>query len=201
MSDLNQYERLGVGEDASFEEIQIARDHMLQTHNGDRAQVEAIEAAYDAVLMDRLRLRQEGKIKVPDRIRFPERLAEPPAEASPKVSANPPSWLQQFIDTPSRNDVLIPGGLLLAAGLLSLSTPAAALALGTGFGFYFLNRKENKFGRSFLLTLAGLVLGITLGLGLAGIIASPLAAAGLSPDTFAALVTLILLWLISSFLR
>lgn len=201
MSELNQYERLGVSEDATFEEIQTARDQLIKDLDGDRAQVEAVEAAYDAILMDRLRLRQQGKIKVPDRIRFPERVEEPPAESAPKPAANSPDWLQRLTDTPSRNDILFPGLLIGAAGLLSLSSPAAALALGTGVAFFFLNRKEHKFGRSFLLTLVTMIVGILLGLGIAGGIASQLAAVSLSMDTFAALFTLLLLWLTSSFLR
>jgi len=201
MSDLSHYEQLGVEEGASFEAIQEARNQLLQDHAGDRRRIEAIEAAYDAILMDRLRLRQEGKIKVPDRIRFPERMAEPAPDFVPKPTVNSPSWLQRFLDTPSRNDVLLPGVLLLGTTFLSLSSPAAALALGTGLSFYFLNRKENKFARAFLLTLGGLTVGITLGLWTAGLLATPLAGLGLSADTFAAIVTFVLLWLISSFLR
>jgi len=91
--------------------------------------------------------------------------------------------------------------LFLGASLLSLSSPPVALALGVGFSFYFLNRKENKFGRAFLLTLAGLVVGVLLGLWFAELLGSQLGAIQLDPNTVAALVTFIILWLISSFLR
>lgn len=201
MSELNHYERLGVDENSSFEEIQDARNRLLTQHSGDRRQVEAIEASYDAILMDRLRLRQEGKIKVPDRIRFPERLVEPPPEAAPIPTQKAPDWLQRFIDTPSRADILWPAGLFLGAGLLSLTAPPVALALGVGFSFYFLNRKENKFGRAFLLTLAGLILGIVLGLAIGGAVAPQLTMIQMGEETIAALVTFVILWLISSFLR
>lgn len=201
MSNLNHYERLGVDEDASFEAIQAAKVRLMREHEGDRKRVEEIEASYDAILMDRLRMRQEGKIKVPERIRFPERMAEAPPDFAPKPTQESPEWLQRFIDTPSRSDVLLPGGLMLGASLLSVSSPPMALALGTGLCFYFLNRKENKFGRAFLITLAALIVGISLGLGLAGLFATQLAGLNLSPDTFAAIATLILLWLVTSFLR
>jgi len=201
MSNLNHYEQLGVGEDASFEVIQEAKARLMQEHEGDRRRVEEIEASYDAILMERLRMRQEGKIKVPERIRFPERLTEVPPDFAPKPAQESPEWLQRFIDTPSRSDLLLPGGLMLAASLLSFSSPPLALALGTGLCFYFLNRKENKFGRALLLTLAGLVVGISLGLGLAGVLAAQLAGISVSPDTFAAIATMVLLWVITSFLR
>jgi hypothetical protein len=201
MSDLNHYQKLEVDESASFEEIQDARSRLLQEHNGDRKQIEAIEAAYDAILMDRLRLRQEGKIKVPDRIRFPEKLVEAPSEFTPSPPKQTPDWLQQFIDTPSRNDILLPAGLFAVLSLLSLTAPPIALALGVGFSLYFLNRKEHKFGRAFLLTLAGLIVGVTAGLWIGGLITAQIQAISLSIEAFASLVTFLLLWLIVSFLR
>ncbi|MBD3880287.1 CPP1-like family protein [Phormidium tenue FACHB-886] len=201
MSDKSSYERLGVNEEASFDEIQEAKARLVKQHSGDRKQIEAIEAAYDAVLMDRLRLRQEGKIKVPDRIRFPERLVDPPPEYTPAPTKQTPDWLQRLIDTPSRNDILLPAGLFLAASLLSVSSPSLALALGVGFSLYFLNRKEHKFGRAFLLTLIGLVVGVVLGLQISTLIAPQLATVPLAPESFAAVVTFVILWVVSSFLR
>lgn len=201
MSDQNHYLRLGVDENASFEEIQDARNRLVQEHSGDRRLVEAIEAAYDAILMDRLRLRQEGKIKVPDRIRFPERLAEAPPEFTPVPTKQTPDWLQRFIDTPSRADILWPAALFVGTGFLSLTSPSVGLALGVGFSLYFLNRKEHKFGRAFLLTLLGLILGVVLGLQVSGLLLPQLAGLGIAPETFAAWIAFFILWLTDSFLR
>lgn len=202
MSDKSPYERLGVNEDATFDEIQEARSRLVKENSGDRKAVEAIEAAYDAILMDRLRLRQEGKIKVPDRIRFPERRAEPPPEYTSPPASPTPDWLQRFVDTPSQSDIILPAGLFLGAGILSLFvSPALALALGVGFSLYFLTRKEHKFGRAFLLTLVGLIVGVIVGAQLGGLLFAPLQQLSLSVDTFAALVTFVILWLISSFLK
>ncbi|HHP7243275.1 MAG TPA: CPP1-like family protein [Elainellaceae cyanobacterium] len=204
MSEPNYYEKLGLDENSSFEEIQDARNRLLEEHSGDRKQQETIEAAYDAILMDRLRLRQEGKIKVPDRIRFPERLAEPPPDINTAPSQQAPEWLQRFIDTPSREEILWPAVSFVAIGLLSLvdsSYAALSLAIAAGFSLYFLNRKERKFARAFLLTLIGLVVGVFLGLQLGNLMQSQLEAVSLAPDSFAVLVTAFLLWLISSFLR
>ncbi|HEY9619045.1 MAG TPA: CPP1-like family protein [Crinalium sp.] len=205
MSDLNHYQKLEVDENASFEEIQNARSRLLQEHSSDRKQVEAIEAAYDAILMDRLRLRQEGKIKVPDRIRFPEKLVEPPSEFNSVPPKQSLDWLQRFVDTPSRADILWPAGLFAALSLLSLTAPPVALALGVGFSLYFLNRKEHKFGRAFLLTLVGLIVGVVGGLWLGELLGGLLTAQSinlpLTQETFASLVTFLLLWIIVSFLR
>lgn len=201
MSEQSHYEQLGVDENSSFDEIQDARNRLVDEYEGDRKQLESIEAAYDAILMERLRLRQEGKIKVPDRIRFPDRVPEPPPQLTPSPTPKTPDWLQSFLDTPNRPDILWPAGLFLAMGVLSLSSAPVALALGVGFCLYFLNRKERKFGRSFLLTLVGLVVGIFIGLQLGAILMPQLQAIGLDPNALAAMVTFFLLWLISSFLR
>lgn len=202
MSEQSHYEKLGVQENATFDEIQEARNLLVQQCNGDRKRVEMIEAAYDAILMDRLRLRQEGKIKVPEGIRFPEKLTQAPPAAAPAPPKQGPAWLQKFIDTPSRADILWPAGLFAALSVLSVVSAAGAsllqlaLALGVGATLYFLNRKENRFGRAVLLTITGLVFGLVLG----GLL-SQIGSTGLTEEKFITLVTFVVLWLVSSFLR
>ncbi|NEQ95356.1 MAG: molecular chaperone DnaJ [Cyanothece sp. SIO2G6] len=215
MSETNYYKTLGLDENSSFEEIQSARDRLLKEHDGDRKQAEAVEVAYDAILMDRLRLRQEGKIKVPDRIRFPER----PSESSPQPSAvspqNLPGWLQKVLDSPSQNEVLWPGiafsgiailGLLATpqAGAAAANLPTIALGLGAIFCAYFLNRKENRFLRAVLLTIGALLVGALLGGLLGGLVVGPLQSINenlISKQGFDVLVTAFVFWVVSSFLR
>jgi len=203
MSGKSHYEILGVNENSSFDEIQEARNILLEEKGGDRKQAEAIEAAYDAILMDRLRLRQEGKIKVPERIRFPERLVEPPPDFAPAAPQQAPGWLKNLIDKPITSELVLPGGLFLGMGVLSLllGNPTLPLALGVGLSLYFLNRKEKKFLRAFLLTLGGLVVGCFVGLQLGGLLVNQLAAISVTIETFAAGVAMLVLWLVSSFLR
>jgi len=210
MSKQNPYETLGVAEDASFEEIQTARTRLSQQHQEDAKLVETIEAAYDAIIMDRLKMRQEGKIKVPERIRFPERTAEVPKSPLSVPSKTPPAWLQQFIDTPSRADILLPTGIFLALAALTFfaqgdgstqSLVSLVLALGFGAAIYLVNRKENRFGRAFLMALASLLVGIGLGFLLAGLMNTPIGNGGLAAEQLAALVALFFFWLVSCFLR
>ncbi|MBW4652177.1 MAG: CPP1-like family protein [Kaiparowitsia implicata GSE-PSE-MK54-09C] len=201
MSELSHYEKLGVDENSSFEEIQQARTRLLEECNGDRRQMESVEASYDAILMDRLRLRQEGRIKVPDRIRFPERVVEPAPDFPPAQVNKGKELLRGLVDTPSRADILLPAGLMSAAALLSLSAPPLALALGVGFCFYFLNRKEQKFIRSFLLTLIALIVGVVIGSWASTVLLASIQFIGLSAENIASLFTLGILWLVSSFLR
>ncbi|MGD1909848.1 MAG: CPP1-like family protein [Rivularia sp. (in: cyanobacteria)] len=208
MSDQNPYEKLGVSEDASFEEIQDTRNRLVEEYSGDSKRLEMIEVAYDAVLMDRLRMRQEGKIKVPERIRFPERREQVPPLESPVPKKQSPPWLQRMVDKPTTLDVVVPGVwyLGLSANSLFYRTQGdqilqLMLVLGVGVSIYFLNRKESRFGRAVLLTLVGLIVGLVVG----GLIASPLVeqlqSANFTTNQFASVVTFILLWLICSFLK
>jgi len=209
MSDRSPYDTLGVTKDASFDEIQEAKNRLVQQFSDDRKQAETIEAAYDAVLMDRLRMRQEGKIKVPDRIRFPERSTQQTSPVSPKPPENPaPAWAQSLLDTPSQKDILYPAMLFAGLGILSIAFQSddgamqqLALALGVVSSLYFLNRKEQRFGRAFLITLAGLILGLLVGSLLGSALDQPLQSLKLTQENFVTLVTLFDLWLVSSFLK
>ncbi|MFW6296457.1 MAG: CPP1-like family protein, partial [Halothece sp.] len=168
MSEQSAYEKLGVSEDASFEEIQAAKMHLSEQHQNDSKLLESIEAAYDAIIMDRLKLRQEGKIKVPERIRFPERSSEPPPSYNPVSVKSTPSWLQGLIDNPSRDDILWPAGVFALLSALSAFYPESSIvsltmALGIFANIYFLNRKEKRTGRAVLLSIVGLLAGIGLG--------------------------------------
>jgi len=208
MSDPTPYQTLGVTEDASFEEIQVIKAQLSQKYQEDSAAVEKIEAAYDAIIMERLRLRQEGKIKAPERIRFPEKSVEVHSNGPSFHKTQAPSWLQNLVDTPSKNDILLPAGIFLALVVVSFFSPNGPQSLrplllvaGVFVNLYFLNRKEKKFARAFLLTLLGLIAGVALGTGLTALLGSAGLLTGLSAEAMATGVTFLVFWLISSFLR
>ncbi|MEB3252802.1 MAG: CPP1-like family protein [Cyanobacteriota bacterium] len=202
MSEQNCYEMLGLTEASSFEDIQAARDRLVQSCGEEPKQKAAIEAAYDAILMERLRLRQEGKIKVPDRIRFAENNPEPSPVPRPAPKLPRPQWLNDLVESPSRQGALWPALTFTGLTLLSLYAPSLGLAVAIAATIYFLNRKEYRFWRAVLLTIAGLVVGMVLGALLAQLLFSqgvPLA--WLTPDAVAAALTCLVLWACSSFLR
>jgi hypothetical protein len=202
MSEKNPYERLGISEDASFDEIQEARNRLVSEHSGDLKVAESIEAAYDAILMDRLKMRQEGKIKVPDRIRFAERLNPALSEVPAPKGTN---WLQS-IAAPGSSDAVASAIVFIVLMILSvLANPDSALlqlllALGAGSCLYFLNRKNGQFGRSLLIALGGLMLGLLLGTGLDYALANAnVLSPGVASVRVDTLITLVVLWLLSLF--
>jgi hypothetical protein len=203
MSSQNPYEQLGVTTDASFEEIQEARVSLKQQYQGDQKSIDAIEAAYDAIIMDRLKLRQEGRIKVPDAVRFPEKTVEPKA-SQPAVSmpSNTPAWLQNLWDRPSWSELAWSSGIFtVLAAWVVLDKSGAALSLVIALGFaasvYLINRKENRFGRAFVITLIALL----LGLGLGSLLGNAFGGVPLRANEIATVLTLILMWVISNFCR
>jgi hypothetical protein len=210
MSEQNPYQKLGVSEHASFEEIQEAKKRLSQQFSGDAKVVESIEAAYDAIIMDRLKLRQEGKIPVPERIRFPERSPETIPSSLPKNINKAPSWLSRLIDTPSKTEILWSTGIyasLVALTLLTQNATASSLSLFMALGFcasiYLLSRKEGKFGRALLISAIALVAGVGFGAGLVNLL---IAQSGnmvfnLNGDQIASILTLFLFWVAGSFLR
>ncbi|MEO1799875.1 MAG: CPP1-like family protein, partial [Cyanobacteria bacterium J06629_2] len=177
MSERNPYEQLGVTENSSFEEIQAAKKRLYEQHGNDSTVLEEVEIAYDSIIMDRLRLRQEGKIKVPEKIRFPDRNVEKTLKVPQIVNEKSAVWLQELVDTPSQADIFWPSGIFLtlsAIAVFSQNQAASILPLLMALGFianiYFLNRKEGRSGRAFLISFIALFVGIALGTGLANLL-------------------------------
>ncbi|MGB2925687.1 MAG: CPP1-like family protein [Limnothrix sp.] len=205
MSEQNPYKTLGLAESASFEEIQAAKQKLSQQYQGDSTQVESLEAAYDAIIMDRLRQRQQGTLEVPDQIRF----AEPPKKSFelPKVisASNLPNWLVNLRDQPEPQDInlalgvngaIAAAGLFLNAGLASTILTALLIV-----NIYLLYRKENRFGRAALVGIASLIVGVVIGSGINALLASQGVVWAIAPEQILIITSCIVGGLASSFLR
>jgi hypothetical protein len=171
------YERLGISPDASFDAVQQAKRDRLSELGEDPQARARVEAAYDAVLMDRLKERQQGKVSSAA-LNASQREATRPALASPPVRPNLPampslpSLPRPKFSVPSlelavgreRWFPLGVGSVLVALLLLTPATSAELLlALATVMTAVNLQRRNGKFlpavGWSFLLLSVGLVLG------------------------------------------
>ncbi len=174
MSDQTPYEKLGVAESASFEEIQSTRDRLLREYAGDVKKCSEVEASYDSVLMRRLKLRQEGKIKVPDGIRFAEKIPSSlPKLSMPSLPSG--SRMADMFTMPSLLEWVVTTAMALMLSTLVALNPLPATvqfvgAMATGSTFYGIYRKERSLGRSVLFGIVGLILGYVIGVGLWGLI-------------------------------
>ncbi len=211
MSDLSPYEKLGVTEDASFEQIQDAKKRLTHKHQNDTQVLDSIETAYDAIIMDRLRMRQEGKIKVPDQIRFPDKRVETKSNSLSNNFANEKSKtsirIENLIDTPSTREVSLSGAIFLALAMFSVFAQSSELlpglvTIGLIAVFYFLYKKQRLFWRSVGISFIVLIAGVILGSVFANLIAfSGFTSLTLQEEQFISLFSFCLFWLTSNFLR
>ncbi|TGG80096.1 MAG: hypothetical protein ERJ67_10595 [Aphanocapsa feldmannii 277cV] len=193
------YARLGIGAEASFEAVQAARDHKLAACGDDPMAKARIEKAYDAVLQDRLKLRQSGQasmaaveaskeeakagrplkqVKLPTLPRLPAPNRSN-AIAAPRIGS--PGFKAPSLALAEGPQLWLP--LVVLGGLLAWTLVAPPdprnlsllLALGTGATVFSLLKRSGRFFQSVFLGFAALALGLSLG-GLASASLAPLLA-------------------------
>ncbi|MBV5261057.1 molecular chaperone DnaJ [Synechococcus moorigangaii CMS01] len=206
MSEQNPYETLGLAKTASFEEIQAAKQKLSAQYEGDRAVVDKLEAAYDAIIMDRLRQRQQGTLEVPDQIRFAETPPKSSKSTAPVVEMDRlPPWLTDLRDRPEPQTLNLALGLNGAIAVMGLFlTPdfvSTLLSISLVINIYLLYRKENRFGRATLISIGALVVGIGLGSGVNALLNSLDVAVAIATEQILLLLSSITFGLSTSFLR
>ncbi|CAK23917.1 CPP1-like family protein [Synechococcus sp. CS-197] len=186
------YQQLQIRSDASFDEVQRARDRVLKTCGEDAVARAKVEAAYDAVLMDRLRDRQSGRLSA--EAATASRMEREQGEgAASQTSNGPAALLTRFrnfsLPAPSlKGSAVVPdltlvqgqglvvrlslGALALLLLLFAPQTIELLLALGT-IGLFMSQIRRGRrplgsLGWSVLLLILGLVVGALLSVAVAG---------------------------------
>ena len=179
---LNPYERLGISPDASFDDVQAAKQARLSEVGEDPMSRARIEAAYDAVLMERVKDRQQGEVSTAALNASQREAAKPaakPAAAKPVLPSLPslpalprpalnlsaPALPRLALAEGRERWFPVAGGAVLL-GILLLSPAANAelvLAFATVLTVVNLQRRLGRLlpavGWSVLLLSAGLLLG------------------------------------------
>ncbi len=205
------YERLGVAPDASFDTVQEAKLARLDEAGDDPLVRSRIEAAYDAVLMDRLKERQQGRVSSAARSASQREQASPPPSrpalsALPSLPQLPPSRIPRpnfslpQLQLATGRELWFPlaadGVLLLLLVLMPGAAPELLTALATGVTLLNLQRRNGRFlaavGWSFALLCLGLVLGGLLAGGLGAAISQTLPATTLQLQSIPAILLLLL---------
>jgi hypothetical protein len=175
----NPYTLLGIAPQSTFEEVQAARQAKLDAIGDDPLARSKLEAAYDAVLMDRLKERQQGRVSsaarsasqketLPTPVRPPlAQLPNLPSLSIPRIgggSSKPGQSLSFSLATGrERLFPLISHGVLLVLALAFPGTaPDALLALAALTTLVNLQRRNGTFGRSVGFTVLLLALGLGL---------------------------------------
>ena len=178
--DPSPYDRLGVAPDAGFDAVQTAKLERLAEVGDDPIARARIEAAYDAVLMERLKERQQGKVSTAARSASVREQATPPPKpvALPSLPQVPlpklkaPALAMPELGLAEGFGLWFPLGSIGALVLLALLLPAAPLdlllSLAVLAAVVSLQRRGNK-----LLGAAGWSLGLlVLGLVIGGLLVS-----------------------------
>nr|GMC85266.1 protein CHAPERONE-LIKE PROTEIN OF POR1, chloroplastic [Ipomoea batatas] len=66
---MDPYKRLGISREASEEEIQSARNFLIQRYAGHKPSVDAIESAHDKIIMQKFHERKNPKINIKKKVR------------------------------------------------------------------------------------------------------------------------------------
>lgn len=171
---------LGITPESGFDEVQAARQRCLDAVPDDPLERARIEASYDAVLMRRLKERQQGKVSSAARSASQREQSSAVVRTSlPRLPSLPQLSAVRNGQTPAAQPGLVlasgpdlwwPLGVfavLLLAVLAVPSLPAdLLLSLATGLTLFQIQRRQGRFlravGWSLGLLLAGLLVGAAL---------------------------------------
>ena len=213
------YAKLGVTPSSGFEAVQQARERCLENAAGDPQERARVEAAYDAVLMARLRNRQDGQVSQAAASASAREQASgqvPVASPKPgvgvlqKIRLNLPDPALSFSGlTPQWSLAegtglivrLATGGICLALLLFSPGSSQLVLAIAVIGSFLSSVRRGRRALPALGWTLLTLIVGVLIGAVVLS--ALPTAAASgalLTPDQIQAIPALLLLWLAALFL-
>ena len=180
------YSLLGVSPGAGFDDVQRARDRVVESCGDDAVARARVEAAYDAVLMERLRDRQSGRLS--SAAASASQMERQQVSAGASSSGNGPAALltrlrSMSLPAPSLNGAgfvpdlqlvqgqglivrSIAGALALLLLLLAPQTVDLLLSLSTIGVFISQVRRGRRplgsLGWTLLLLIAGLALGAVL---------------------------------------
>jgi hypothetical protein len=172
------YSLLEVAPDSSFEDVQAARQAKLEAIGEDPLARSRVEAAYDAILMDRLKERQQGRVSsaartasqketVPTPARTPlAQLPQLPSLPLPRLGGGdktgPPLKFSLATGRERWFPLISHGTLLVLLLAVPGTAPDSLLALGALTAVVNLQRRTGRFFRSVGWTFLLLALGLGL---------------------------------------
>ncbi|MDB4659597.1 CPP1-like family protein [Synechococcus sp. AH-551-C10] len=214
------YSRLGLSQDATFEQVQAAKARCIAEVDGDDQARARVEAAYDAVLMARLRGRQQGQVSPAAATAsqreegvgsasltgpsFPgtsvlQKLRTNLPDPSQSLASLTPQW--SLVEGQGRLVRVIAG--IVGLGLLLVSVASVQLVLALACIGVFLSQVRR--GRRPLASLGWTLLALLVGLVVGSLFTTALSPTALqqlsiTPAQIQALPAAVLLWLAALFL-
>jgi len=200
------YKLLGIGAEASYEEVQEARAYLVEEYKGNKMSVESIEIAHDKIISMNFKHRKEDGIKLVNKGKGKQVL--PPSE-----DEEPEGPLGKFLDTRVAKKALMKTvGVFLTVIVWTVATaldsePTAQVTAGLVATIFFVQQKrqqkadkeENVFwgsvGTAIVATAAGWILGNLFPIVL------PVLPEGVSVQAVCTIFALITQWFASTYVR
>jgi hypothetical protein len=188
------YQRLGISREASQEEIQAARNFLINKYAGHKPSVDAIESAHDKIIMQAFFERKNPKINLNKKFK--------------EVSE---SWVFKFIssrfETPSKKVILKNAVAFVALGVLTVlfpteEGPTLQVAISLGLTIYFLYQRLRSRLWAFLNGVASFFASWMVGTYImVSLPHLPFLRGPRSLEVSTSLLSYILLWIASTYLK
>lgn len=187
------YKRLGISKEASEDEIQSARNFLVQKYAGHKPSVDAIESAHDKIIMQQFYERKNPKINVKKKMRE--------VSQSRVVQA-----VTNRFRTPATNFIIKTGiaFVVLAALTVLFPTeegPTIQVALSLFTTIYFIHDRLKSKLRAFLYGVGTFIVSWLVGTFLMVSVLPPILKGPRSLEVTTSLVTYVLLWVSSTYLK
>ncbi|KAK4430660.1 protein CHAPERONE-LIKE PROTEIN OF POR1, chloroplastic [Sesamum alatum] len=187
------YKRLGISREASEDEIQAARNFLIQTYGGHKPSVDAIESAHDKIIMQKFYERKNPKINIKKKVRE--------VTQSRYVQA-----VTSRFRTPSTSVITKTSIAFIALGVLTVlfpteEGPTLQVAISLIVTMYFIYDRLKSKLRAFLYGAGSFILSWLLGTFLMVSVMPPILKGPRSLEVTTSLISYIILWVSSTYLR
>ncbi|KAF2588834.1 hypothetical protein F2Q70_00040772 [Brassica cretica] len=187
------YKRLGISRMASEDEIQGARNFLIQQYAGHKPSVDAIESAHDKIVMQKFHERKNPKIDITKKVR----------EVRQSKAVN---FVFERFQTPATAFLVKTAVTFAVLGALTVlfpteEGPTLQVLLSVIATFYFIHQKMKKKLWSFLYGSGSFIFSWLIGTFLMVSVIPPFIKGPRGFEVMSSLLSYVLLWVSSSYLR
>lgn len=187
------YKRLGISREASEDEIQGARNFLIQRYGGHKPSVDAIESAHDKIIMQKFYDRKNPKIDVKKKLR---------AVSQSRVV----QFVMSRFQTPSTNFIIKTLVAFVILGALTVlfpteEGPTLQVAISLIATMYFIHARLKSKLRTFLYGTGSFIFSWLVGTFLMVSVIPPILKGARSLEVTTSLITYVLLWVSSTYLK
>lgn len=187
------YKRLGISREASEDEIQAARNFLIQRYGGHKPSVDAIESAHDKIIMQKFYERKNPKIDIKKKVR---------AVTQSRVVQAVTSRFQ----TPSKNFIIKTSAAFVVLGAITFlfpteEGPTLQVAISLMATIYFIYDRLKSKLRALLYGVGAFIFSWLVGTFLMVSVIPPIIKGPRSLEVATSLITYVLLWVSSTYLK